>query len=162
MFRMSGGRQISGRFGAAACVLSLMLLTGCVSASLEDAAPKPPENPDLTAPANDASATDALQTGSAQQAADAASGNNSSATDTQFVDQGALRNRNFPTFANTPVGATEQMSANEKLLIEAEMSAIRDAYGSGGLSEAAYNARLRELKALARTHGDDAQDEIEN
>lgn len=128
-------------------LLTALGLSACVSASLEDAAPT--QSPDTQQTTTDDG------TGATAAQAD-------EPRDTQFVEQGAARNRNFPTFANTPVGATAQMSPEEKRRIENEMASIRAAYGSGALSEAAYNARVKELNALARTHGSDVRDEIEN
>lgn len=128
-------------------LLAAISLSACVSASLEDAAPTQPPDQEQAAPVDGPGTADAGP---------------DEARDTQFVEQGALRNREFPTFANTPVGATEQLSPEDKRRIENEMASIRAAYGSGALSEAAYNARVKELSTLARTHGSDARDEIEN
>lgn len=147
MARISSVQSLEWTVRRLPVLLAAMSLSACMSASLEDAAPTQPTDQGQVA-SNDGSGT-----------ADAES---DEPRDTQFVEQGALRNRDFPTFANTPVAATEQLSPEDKRRIENEMASIRAAYGSGALSEAAYNARVRELNALARTHGSDARDEIEN
>lgn len=147
MARKTGGRSYSQKVGGLLSLLVVLGLSGCVSASLEDAAPTQPA--ELGGPtSNGGSETTGAEVDPER--------------DTRFVEEGALRNKSFPTFANTPVVATEQLSAEDKLQLEAEMSAIRAAYGSGGLSEAAYVARMKELNDLARTHGSDAQGQIEN
>lgn len=147
MARKTSGRSYGWRAGQLLGLVAALGLSACVSASLEDAAPTQPAEQDQSTssdgPDSNGTAAETVR-------------------DTRFVEEGAMRNRAFPTFANTPVGATEQLSAADKLQIESEMSAIRAAYGSGGLSEASYNARMKELKDLARTHGSDVQDEIEN
>ena len=82
--------------------------------------------------------------------------------DNSFVQEGALRNDAYPTFEKTPVAATQQLSEPDRQQLEAEMNAVRAAYGAGAISEARYRERMRELDRLARTHGADAQKEIEN
>ncbi len=146
MARETGGLTHRRRAGLLLSLFVLPVLSTCVSASLEDAAPVLPPEQDQ-AVAGDESVK---------------AGSDAETRDMRFVEEGALRNSEFPTFANTPVGATEQLSAADKAQIEAEMEAIRRAYGSGGLSEAAYNARMRELERLARTHASEARQEIEN
>ena len=108
------------------------VLGGCVSASLEDAAP----------------------TGQGQA--------NGQQSDNSFVREGALRNDSYPTFERMPVAATDQLTESDKARLEAEMDAVRAAYGSGALSEAAYRARMQELETLARTHGRDVQMRLRN
>jgi len=115
----------------ALCLLGAVALSGCMSASLEDAAPTTAQNPQPP-------------------------------RDTSFVAEGALRNDTYPTFAGTPVGATDQLSAAETEQLEAEMEEIRDAYGAGALSAADYQARLRDLQAIARSHADEAKKAIED
>lgn len=145
MARNSSGHSLG--WTAALILVPVMALSACVSASLEDAAPTQAVDQEQPATID----------GSGGTGADA-----EPPRDTQFVEQGALRNSKFPTFANTPVGATEQLSPADKKKIEAEMASIRAAYGSGALSEAAYNARVQELNDLARTHASDVRNEIEN
>ncbi len=125
---------------ATAIVIAGTSLAGCVSPSLEDAAPSSPNT----------------------QAASASESAGGEATDNRFVQEGALRNDAFPTFERTPVAATEQLSETDKSQLEAEMNAIRAAYGSGAISQADYRARMRELESLARTHASDVERQIRN
>ena len=118
------------------CLALCVILSGCVSASLEDAAPTQPSQ-DTNAPAAEE-------------------------RDNSFVQEGALRNEAYPTFEKTPVAATNQLSQSDKLRLESEMDSVRAAYGAGSISEAQYRQRIRELEQLARTHGADTQREIEN
>jgi hypothetical protein len=146
-------------------LLALSILSGCVSASLEDAAPKqlPPEDAEAVdgSVANNGSAGSNIDVPGTDTSANTAEGA-AAERDTSFVEDGALRNRRFPTFAKMPVGATEQLSAADKQQLESEMAEIRAAFGSGGISEAEYRARLMELEELARTHASEAKKQIEN
>ena len=133
MTQLTGKRSTWGR-SVSACLALAVLMTGCVSASLEDVAPTQPS-----------------------QAVKPEEKRNNS-----FVQEGALRNESYPTFEKMPVVATDQLSASDKQQLEAEMDAVRAAYGAGAISEARYRERIRELERLARTRGADAQKEIEN
>ncbi|WP_419912239.1 hypothetical protein [Hoeflea sp.] len=131
-------------------MLPLVILTGCVSANLEDAAPL---NAIITDDANPPGGTgDNSKQGDQSQ---------EPARDNSFVNEGALRNEAFPTFAVMPKGATEQLSEADRKAITAEMEAIKAARGRGG-GNTAYNARYKELKKIAESHGIDTKDEIEN
>lgn len=118
------------------CLALCIILSGCVSASLEDAAPTQTPQEAETTPAEE--------------------------RDNSFVQEGALRNEAYPTFEKTPVAATSQLSQSDKLRLEAEMDSVRAAYGAGSISEAQYRQRMRELEQLARTHGAETQRAIEN
>lgn len=134
--------QRGGKIAAAALIASAAVLSGCVSASREDAAPV------QTAPA---SAPAATASAPVQQ----------EVRDNSFVEQGALRNDDFPTFEQTPRAATAQLTEEEKQALLAELNALKAAQQRGGSSAAAYNSRYRELQSIARTHGVDTQNEIE-
>ncbi|MDA4848749.1 hypothetical protein [Hoeflea poritis] len=137
-------------------MLPLVILAGCVSANLEDAAPPSAFTPDNTDPL--------AETGdNSKQAGEEATINQAEqpVRDNSFVTEGALRNEAFPTFAVMPKGATEQLSEEDKSAIRAEMESIKAARGRGGASTA-YNARYNELKKIAETHGIETKDEIEN
>ena len=133
--------KLGGRVAGATMIVSLALLAGCVSASLEDAAPTqaPPAN--ATSPAG----------GAEQQPV----------RDNSFVEEGALRNDAFPTFEKTPQAATAQLTDEEKQALLNEMSALKAAQRSGGASSAAYAARYRELQNIANSHGIDTKKQIE-
>ena len=136
MTRQTCTQGKSGRLVPLSCLALCVILSGCVSASLEDAAP--------TQPSQDTNAPTAEE------------------RDNSFVQESALRNEAYPTFEKTPVAATNQLSQSDKLRLEAEMDSVRAAYGAGSISEAQYRQRMRELEQLARTHGADTQREIEN
>ena len=129
-------RGIWGRWNPI-CLVLTAVLTGCVSASLEDAAPTQP----------------------LQQAPTEAT---EEKRDNSFVQDGARRSGSYPTFERTPIAATDQLSETDQQRLESEMESVRAAYGAGAISEARYRERMRELERLARTHGADAQREIEN
>ncbi|MCP4317205.1 MAG: hypothetical protein GY789_14635 [Hyphomicrobiales bacterium] len=118
------------------------VLAGCVSASLEDAAPT----------------ADASNSGTA--AADSTS-EQTEPRDNSFVDAGALRNDDFPTFEKTPQGATVQLSDEEKQDLLNQMQALKAAQRRGGSSSAAYAARYKELQEIARSHGVETKNQIE-
>ena len=122
----------------AAGVLAVLCLAGCISASSENSAPA-----------------------RADQQAGVAAENGETPRDTRFVAQGALRNETYPTFAGTPSGATEQLSAAEREELEAEMEEVRAAFGAGALSADDYRRRVSEIQAIARSHADEAKEAIE-
>ena len=145
------------RIAVGAYMLPLVILAGCVSANLEDAAPPSafaPENTDPLAEAGDNSKQSAEGTSDRPD--------QRPVRDNSFVTEGALRNEAFPTFAVMPKGATEQLSEADKNAIRSEMEAIKAARGRGGSAGTAYNKRYNELKKIAETHGIETKDEIEN
>ncbi len=125
----------------------LVLVAGCVSASLEDAAPKPDTRPPVS---------------ETKTSADSGAQDANTARDNSFVAEGARRNDDYPTFAQTPIGATDQLSDSAKQAILDEMASIRAAHQSAGNQAAAYSTRYNNLQELAKTHGVDTQAEIEN
>lgn len=139
--------NVNGYLRVTMCCAALLLLAGCVSASLEDAAPKPeaPSAVPKTKPVAGSGAQEATTAG-----------------DNSFVADGARRNDDFPTFAQTPVGATDQLSDSAKQAILDEMASIRAAHQSSGNQAAAYSTRYNNLQELAKTHGVETQAEIEN
>ncbi|MEX3009182.1 hypothetical protein [Hoeflea sp. TYP-13] len=140
---------------AAGLLAVLAILTGCVSASLEDAAPTATSQPE---PAS--TGTTPENTGTTVAGADGAP-EDKEVRDNSFVETGARRNDSFPTFAISPRGATEQLSEEEKQALLNEMRVLRAAQQRGGNSSAGYSARYNELKEIARTHGIETQKEIE-
>lgn len=134
----------------AAMFVPMAGLTACVSASLEDAAPRPEQLSDIADTGTTADAVSATDPGPQQQPS----------RDNSFVDEGATRNDEFPTFEIMPQGATEQLSEEDKRAILAEMDAIRSARGSGA-SSAAADQRYNELKSIANTHGLETKQQIE-
>ncbi|MEM6461410.1 MAG: hypothetical protein AAF724_05800 [Pseudomonadota bacterium] len=122
------------KIATALLVVPLITLTGCVSA------PGDPQTSTQTAPAE---ASERPQ------------------RDNSFVEAGAVRNETYPTFERAPKAATAQMSDEEKQALLAEMAALKEAQSSGGNTSAAYAARYRELQDIARSHGVETRNEIE-
>ncbi|MBC7280741.1 hypothetical protein [Hoeflea sp.] len=79
-----------------------------------------------------------------------------------FVETGARRTGEYPTFGRMPKAANTQMSDAEKRAAEAEMAALLRARAATPGARAQYEARLKQLRALAANHGADAKKEIEN
>ena len=80
----------------------------------------------------------------------------------EFVASGASRTGQFPTFGQLPKTANAQFSDQEKLAAEAEMAELLRNRASTPDARARYEARLKQLRAVAATHGSDMQQEIEN
>lgn len=157
--------------------LLCLVLAGCQTASLEDVAPK-------TVAAAGAGET-AGQPGAGTQATvsgDVAGPGKQSRTiarnpgfisvvpiertapaeNKAFVDSGASRTGEFPTFGQQPKAANSQFSEQDKLEAEAEITELLRKRASTPDARAQYEARLRQLRALAASHGTDTQREIEN
>lgn len=79
-----------------------------------------------------------------------------------FVARGAVRDEAFPTFSRERRGATTQMSALEREIMEAELAAARAELQSNRVAAVRYRERVAELRALARNHGSETQRAIEN
>jgi hypothetical protein len=80
----------------------------------------------------------------------------------EFVTSGASRTGQFPTFGRQRTAANTQMTEAERLAVEAEMTELLKARASTPQARAQYDARLRQLRALAASHARDTQEEIEN
>ncbi|SOE08365.1 hypothetical protein SAMN05877838_0079 [Hoeflea halophila] len=158
-------------------VLYCLLLAGCQTASLEDAAPKTV----AAAGAGDTAGQPVADTSAAVSGDDIEPGKQSRtiarnpgfvsvvpiertapAQNKAFVDSGASRTGEFPTFGQQPKAANSQFSEQDKLEAEAEMTELLRNRASTPDARAQYEARLRELRALAARHGSDTQREIEN
>ncbi len=135
----------------AAATVCLFMVTGCVSASLEDAAPTSassadtPDNQTITGntPASD-TAPEEIEV-----------------RDNSFVEEGAILDDTFPTFEQTPKAANEQISDEEKKRLLAEMEALKASMKRRGGTSGDSDARYRELQDLARKHADDTKKQIE-
>jgi hypothetical protein len=79
-----------------------------------------------------------------------------------FVAQGARRGSEFPTFSRMPRGATSQISAAERTIIETEMAAALAEQRNDRAAADRYRARVAELQAIARNHGSETRAQIEN
>lgn len=140
---------------------ALVLLAGCVSASLEDAAPKQVPTPESPRRTGDDAASNAASEGNQIQQA-ASPRDAGAARDNSFVSQGALNNDVFPTFAQTPRAATVQLSDEDKKAMLEEMRAIRAANQATGKRAVAASRRSGSLDDVARTHATETKAEIEN
>ncbi|MDP2119665.1 MAG: hypothetical protein Q8K28_07175 [Hoeflea sp.] len=78
-----------------------------------------------------------------------------------FVATGARRAGVYPTFGRMPQAANSQLTTAEKVAAEAEMTELLRARATTPGARAQYEARLKELRALAANHGTDTQREIE-
>ncbi|WP_340161693.1 hypothetical protein [uncultured Hoeflea sp.] len=160
-------------------VLCFLVLAGCQTASLEDAAPK--SVPAATAipaaaqgsGADQVAASNAGDTTRTEQASSATIRRNpgiasviplektTPVENKEFVASGASRSGQYPNFGQQPKAANSQFSDQEKLAAEAEMTELLRNRASTPDARAQYEARLKELRALAANHGSDMQQEIE-
>lgn len=167
--------------------LMALLLAGCQTASLEDAAPTSvPSNfaaGSATSANADTTTTDVQAAAAAPQTAAAV--DEGAATPTvirrnpgfnslipiekttpvateEFVDTGVRRTGVYPAIGRKQTAANSQLSAAEKSAAEAEMHKLLRERAQTPDARAAYEARLKELRALAQNHAADTQREIEN
>ncbi|MCY0095160.1 hypothetical protein [Hoeflea ulvae] len=164
--------------------LVALIASACQTASLEDAAPKGA----LAAPpvATSAAPTAPPTTRAAEGAARDVAANPDPATESTvirrnpgftsvvpiektapvenkaFVASGASRTGQYPTIGRLPNTASAQFSDAEKLAAEAEMAELLRSRAATPDARAQYEARLRELRALAASHASDTQQQIEN
>lgn len=141
-------------------------LAGCVSTSLEDAAPTEPTSLTVVQPAQPAGAeieTTNTQTvsNSVQSPVPAAQ---TSDTSVNVVDSNAVppkpSNEEFPTFAQDRRGETNQMTPEQKAAIEAQMTELLLERETDPRIRARYLARLRYLRNLAKTHASETSAKI--
>lgn len=167
----------------AVLTFAMLVMAGCQTASLEDAAPK-------------AATADTLQVGAAAPAgsevvvATGAAPNKAPTPDAppaptvirsnpgftsvvpiektapvqnkEFVAQGANRTGQYPTFGRIPSTANAQLSSAEKSAAEAEIAELLRSRAATPDARAQYELRLLQLRALAASHGSDTQRKIEN
>ena len=155
-------------------VLICLVVAACQSASLQDAAPTavPVARPDNGVPE-----TAALESNKVPVPADAPSQvirrnpgvvsvvpieQTAPVESKEFVASGASRTGQFPTFGKQLKAANAQFSDEDKLAAEAEMAELLRNRASTPNARARYEARLKQLRAIAANHGSDMQQEIEN
>lgn len=80
----------------------------------------------------------------------------------EFVATGARRTGQYPGFGEQPTAANSQMSEAERIAAETEMTELLKARASSPDARAQYEARLRQLRALARSHARETREKIEN
>ncbi|MFN4206879.1 MAG: SHOCT domain-containing protein [Agrobacterium albertimagni] len=68
----------------------------------------------------------------------------------------------YPNFAGSLNAANVQLSNDEATALQAQLTSLGAARQSGSISEAAYQARLAELRKLAAQHGPETQALIAN
>lgn len=165
---MNPQRKISPAFG----LLAALVLAGCQTASLEDAAPTvvPAPQPEVMAPGTNADgaavSSSVDQTSVTRRNPGIASiipiEQTAPVENKEFVASGARRTGRFPTFGQLPTAANTQLSEAERIAAEAEMTELLRARASTADARAQYDARLRQLRALADSHARDTQEKIEN
>ncbi|MCY1744648.1 SHOCT domain-containing protein [Ensifer sp. SL37] len=69
---------------------------------------------------------------------------------------------NYPSVYGQKPAATTQMTNDEAASMQARLSSLGAARKSGAISEAEYQRRLKEMRALAEQHGADTLKEIQN
>tara|TARA_R110000850_G_scaffold2897_3_gene13397 strand:+ start:602 stop:1270 length:669 start_codon:yes stop_codon:yes gene_type:complete len=155
-------------------VLICLVVAGCQSASLQDAAPTavPVARPDNGVPE-----TAVLESDAVSVKADGSSQvlrrnpgvpsvvpleQTAPVKNKEFVASGASRTGEFPTFGKQPKAANAQFSNEDKLAAEAEMAELLRSRALTPDARARYEARLKLLRAIAANHGSDMQEEIEN
>jgi len=156
-------------------VLVTLLVSGCQTASLEDAAPK-----SVAVAVPDSTAASATLTQAPLPAAEAPAATptvirrnpgftspipiekTAPVENKEFVAVGASRTGQYPKIGQQPRAANAQLSDAEKRAAEAEMAELLRSRASTPDARAQYEARLRQLRALAASHGSDTQQEIEN
>ncbi|WP_394689302.1 hypothetical protein [Hoeflea sp.] len=153
-------------------LLSAFVLAGCQTASLEDAAPTVVPAAGSAVVAQEVAAEDAAASLPASQTT--VTRRNPGLTSIvpieqtapveskEFVTSGARRTGQFPTFGRLPTAANTQLSEAERIAAEAEMTELLRARASTPDARAQYDARLRQLRALAESHARDTQSKIEN
>lgn len=68
----------------------------------------------------------------------------------------------YPNFAGSLNAANVQLSNEEATALQAQLSSLGAARQAGTITEAAYQARLAELRNLAAQHGPETQAQIAN
>ena len=155
--------------------LAALLVTGCQTASLEDAAPKQPTVSALDAgvgvpdserasvPIAEASSADPVSTRRNPGFVSLIPIEKTEPVENKaFVATGASRTGQYPKFGQQPRAANAQFTDADKLAAEAEMTELLRNRASTPDARAQYEARLRQLRALAASHASDTQQEIEN
>lgn len=157
-------------------VVIAFALTSCVSTSLEDAAPTAQSNKPTSLAVVDQEITSpdarAVKEANANQQS-VANSTDSSVSDVQanrVIGSSTVENNiipskpageQFPTFAEERRGETNQMTPEQKAAIEAQMTELLIQRETDPRIKARYQARLRSLRQLAKTHVSDTSAKIE-
>ena len=153
-------------------VVMVFALTGCVSTSLEDAAPSaaPNQPTNLTAIPQETPVPEPVVVYNAPQnvvSSHVSTGGSSQSSNTSqraATDNSALPakplNEEFPTFAQDRRGETNQMTPEQKAAIEAQMTELLIQREKDPRIKARYQARLAYLRRLAKTHASETSAKI--
>lgn len=127
------------------------MLAGCQTASLEDAAPKAPEQ----------SSNIATDLGIEIISPVPIPGRKVDPVERQqFVEERISQKGEYPLVGVDRQAAMQQLSDEEAAALEREFDQYRGKTGSRTQTDAEYRRRLAELRRTARTHADDAEKQI--
>lgn len=131
-----------------------ILLQACVSSSLEDAAPR-----SLTANNLPTTLDKSIGDTTARGVIADTVPQTSRALQTQTLNAdipAKYDKQGFPTFAETPQGEVSQLSEPEKIAIETKMTELLLSHASDENVRAGFEAKLKRLRELAKTHEQNA------
>ncbi len=135
-------------------------LAGCVSTSLEDAAPTEPTELGVN---QQSQSVDAVSADPNQQSV-ASSSQTVNSVQTPTTDDNGVpikpSDEVFPTFAEDRRGEINQMTPEEKAAIETQMTELLLQRETDPRIRARYQARLQYLRNLAKTHVSDTSAKI--
>lgn len=141
--------------------LAMVLLVGCQTASLEDAAPKSVPNSSTQAAADTTKPAEPTKTGIAVLSPIPLPFNRPDKVERKdFVSTGIASGGKFPNLGTERTAALPQLSAAEASAMKQEFQALQQKGPNGNETEAAYRRRMAELRKLAKTHASDAEAEI--
>lgn len=127
-----------------------VLLQGCVSSSLEDAAPPRVSASSLPIMLDDATTQNVVGDAEPRASNSLQKQTFGAQTPAKYDKQG------FPTFAETPRGEVDQLSTPEKIAIETKMTELLLNRASDENVRASFEAKLKRLRELAKTHEQNA------
>lgn len=142
----------SGILVVLACLAPAMLIAGCQTASLEDAAPKSADTQQRTniATDNDIRVISPIPLPAREV---------EKLERQQFVEDRVAQSGQYPKVGVDREGAMRQMSDDEARALESEFAQYRGK-GTGAATGAEYRRRLEELRKTARDHADETEKEI--
>lgn len=152
-------------------IVIILPLQACVSTSLQDAAPTSLADIPEPTPLNVTSPQVLPATTAPNQAlvGDVVASNDASGVSTQAIVTQKTEtvippprtDETFPTFAKDPSGAIPQLTNVEKAAIEARMTQLLLLRENDPRIKAKYQARLKSLRQIARSHAADAEADIQ-
>lgn len=152
-------------------IVIILSLQACVSTSLEDTAPTAWNDPSAPTPLNATTPSVLPETQTSPQSLDSdiSSINNSGDAATEIVEAKKVEtvlpprrtDEEFPTFAKDPSGANSQLTDVEKAAIEARMTKLLLLRENDPSIKAKYEARLKYLRQISKSHAADAEADIQ-